>query len=73
MTYQLGRLFYNRTTGVLQQFQWPLFLSLRLGTTSMLDIQVTFFALLGLYFGVIALRNQSYRQAIAAGFAFSVS
>ncbi|MBV7338718.1 glycosyltransferase family 39 protein [Chloroflexi bacterium TSY] len=73
LTYQLGRIFYDATTGVLAAFAFATFpLFLRLGTTSMLDIQVTFFALLGLYFGVIALRNQSYQRAIAAGFALGL-
>jgi 4-amino-4-deoxy-L-arabinose transferase-like glycosyltransferase len=68
LTYLIGSSLYDRKTGVFAAIfvaSFPLFM--RLGTAAMLDMQVTFFAVLAVYLVILLERQQSYTLAVAAG------
>jgi 4-amino-4-deoxy-L-arabinose transferase-like glycosyltransferase len=69
VTYYLGRELYDRNTGYLASFLFLLFpLVIRLGTSAMMDIQVTFFFTLALLASLRLVRAPSYWLAILTGF-----
>lgn len=68
VTYYLGHELYDRNTGYLAAFLFLLFpLVIRLGTSAMMDIQLTFFFALALLVSLRMVRVPSYRLAILTG------
>lgn len=68
VTYYLGRELYDRNTGYLASFLLLLFpLTMRLGASAMMDIQLTFFFALALLMSLWLARNRSVWLAILTG------
>jgi 4-amino-4-deoxy-L-arabinose transferase-like glycosyltransferase len=66
--YYLGRELYDRNTGYLAAFIFLLFpLVMRLGTSAMMDIQLTFFFSLALLASLRMVRVPSFGQALLTG------
>jgi 4-amino-4-deoxy-L-arabinose transferase-like glycosyltransferase len=69
VTYFLGLELYDRNTGYLASFLFLLFpLVIRLGTSAMMDIQLTFFFALALLVSLRLMRTPSFWLAILTGF-----
>jgi 4-amino-4-deoxy-L-arabinose transferase-like glycosyltransferase len=68
VTYYLGRELYDRNTGYLASFLLLLFpLVIRLGTSAMMDIQLTFFFTLALLASLRLVRAPSYWLSVLTG------